>query len=80
MKKNIQKITLLLVVFIFSTVATFAGEDQCTLVATPTPEFVEIIETTPISSLETTDITEQLPEFIQSESIRSVINALSILF
>ncbi len=83
MKKNIQKISLLFVLFVFSTVVTLAGEDQCTIVPTPTPPgFVEIIETDvetiPQTNSETTtqtDGTSKLPVFIQE-----VIDTLSILF
>jgi len=80
MKKNIQKITLLFILFVFSAVVTFAGEVQCPIMPTPTPlGFASTSETTPEETMPViiseTDSTNKLPEFIQD-----VIETLSSLF
>jgi hypothetical protein len=79
MKKNIQKMTLLFVLFAASTGITFAGEDQCTAVPTPTPPgFTETLETPPGAVSNPTSETGNRSEL--SEFIQEIIDAVSALF
>lgn len=73
MKKNIQKLTLIFVLFGFSAVAAFAGNVQCPIAPTPTPTvefeyFETTTETMPENTLQTIPENEsptKLPDFLQ---------------